>query len=1183
MLIIPFLKIKSSTLRFIRLLFIIMSIFLLICEIPILANPDVVTLNNPRVSNEQKPLFKANASFFGEDIEDRSGWSISKAYDVNGDGYDDFLIGAPGNNEEKTNSGKIYLIFGKKSGWFLQTNLDYADVSFNGVNENDNLGWSIAGIGDMNKDGYDDIIIGAPGNDAAGIDAGITYIIFGNNYDRQQSSLYQANYISFLGISSYEYSGHAVAGGGDINGDGYDDFLIGAPGKSNTQTSSGKVYLLFGGNNEWSENYSLSDEDAQFVGEKLNDHSGYSVAIAGDVNGDGFDDILIGAPNSSSFTGKTYLVFGKSDWGSTEYYLSDSDVIFYGENFLDCSGIAISGAGDVNNDGFDDILIGAKNNDEGGEDAGKTYLIFGKCTGWPATSSLSNVDISFIGEGAHNLSGASVASAGDVNGDGNEDILIGAPGNFGTTYLIWGRNSGWQKNNNLKNANVSFKGEAKSDNAGAAVSGVRDVNGDGCDDILIGAWGNVGLKGQNSGQTYLVFHNNNFKPSSTEYVKLYEDEDYSHRATSVNFGYPCYIELKGIDGNLNGQDIAEVKVCSNKTDPYGIKVRLFETEENSGIYRGKIQIENVTHESHGWIASSSHEKIIVKSLANPLIFSSVLVNSPPIILQKPNDMVEIFEDQFYQQIFDYFDLDNDKITWSFDTNATWLNFGTLNNTVYGTPTNDDIGIYGIRIYIEDVYGEYDEFNYTLIVKNLNDPPKILKVANSSSINDTIKLYATEDEWINFTVVAEDIDINDELDLLIDNKHFKISQYSDNQFNLSFFPTNRDVGIVILNIQVWDNFKPPLNDTVRVIIFINNTNDPPKYIEILEPFPIMTYKSVDIINFSGYCYDPDLEVPNTTEALNFSWHSDLIGEFGNTKVFNTSLMAGVHNITFKVQDRLGSSNQVNISLRVNPTNLPLPSLNLSSPIDEKIISNTSIELEWSPAPYGFGELSYDIYFDTISPPIQRLARNYNSTKYSINNLSDGANYYWTIIPKYRGHCGNCKSGVWGFSIDTTFNQIYDLQILSELIDTNITLTPGEERTIDIWVFNTGNGIDLIELKFYSNELRDYIIINPTTFNLDTKNQMIIQFEIKIPNDCHTANYIVKFTAISIDSMRYNNINISDEMNFTITVQKIVEDEPPGINFLYIFVILFPIFVIVTTIAIVLLIRKFKGKIDNTNRK
>ncbi|MCK5562218.1 MAG: FG-GAP repeat protein, partial [Thermoplasmata archaeon] len=822
-----------------------------------------------------------------------------------------------------------------------------------------------------------------------------------------------------------------------------------------------------------------------------------------------------------------------------------------------------------NNDGFDDILIGAKNNDEGGEDAGKTYLIFGKRTGWKKTNSLSEADISFIGEGAYNLSGASVAGAGDTNGDGYDDILIGAPGNLGTTYLIYGRNSGWQKYNNLKNANISFKGNTKGDNAGAAVAGVKDVNGDGCDDILVGAWGSEGQKGQNSGQTYLVFYNNNLKPSSIEYVKFYKDEDYSQQAISIDIGNQCYIELKGIDRNQNSTDIAVVKVWGNISDPYGIKVKLLETEENSGIYRGNIKIENITHDSHGWIASTTHEKIYVKSIENPLKFSSVLVNTQPTIIQKPNNMVEILEDQFYQQIFDYLDSDNDKMTWIFETNATWLNFGILNYTVYGTPTNDDIGTYIIKIYVEDGYGGYDEFNYTIFVKNINDPPEILKVANKSPINDTIELYAIEDEWINFTIVAKDIDINDKLHLLIDNKKFKINQYYDKQFNLSFFPTNEDVGIVVLTIQIWDNLKPPLNDTIQIIILVNNTNDSPKYPEILEPFPIMVIKSIDVINFKGYCYDPDLKVPNTTEELYFTWYSDIEGEFGNTKVFNSSLTEGIHNITFKVQDRAGSSNQTNISLKINPSNLPRPSISLISPINKKIISNTSIELQWKPEPYAFGELSYDIYIDTKSPPSKRVARNFNRTKYSINNLSDNATYYWSVIPKYRGHWGNCTNGDWSFSINTSFIQVYDIFICSELIDNIITLNPGQEQIIDIWVFNTGNGIDLIELNLYSNKLNDYIIISPISFNLNEKSQEIIPLKIKIPTDFKSGNYTIKITAKSIDAIRYKNVNISDEMNMFIIVKEIVKDEPSTYNYLYIFIILTPILVVVIIISLFLL--------------
>jgi hypothetical protein len=228
------------------------------------------------------------------------------------------------------------------------------------------------------------------------------------------------------------------------------------------------------------------------------------------VNNDGYDDILIGANYASSYAGKTYLIFGnKTDQISMDISLSDANASFIGESGQDYSGISVAGAGDVNNDGYDDILIGAYGNDDGGTNAGKTHLIFGNKTDQISMDiSLSDADASFIGEASSDYSGRSVAGAGDVNGDGYEDILIGAYGNddggttAGKTYLIFGNEINQiSMDISLSDTDASFIGEASSDYSGWSVAGAGDVNNDGHDDILIGAYN----ASSEAGKTYLMF------------------------------------------------------------------------------------------------------------------------------------------------------------------------------------------------------------------------------------------------------------------------------------------------------------------------------------------------------------------------------------------------------------------------------------------------------------------------------------------------------------------------------------------------------------------------------------------------------------------------------------------------------------------------------------------------------
>ena len=254
---------------------------------------------------------------------------------------------------------------------------------------------------------------------------------------------------------------------------------------------------------------SLALADYSFVGENIYDVAGLTVSSAGDVDGDGLDDILVWAGNGGYGAGKAYLILGATLGSTSEIDLSDADYSFVGENNYDAAGLPGSSAGDVDGDGLDDLLVGASFNDDGGETAGKAYLVLGSSLSSTSGIDLSDADYSFVGENSDDQLGRSVSSAGDVDGDGLDDLLVGAVGNndggesAGKAYLILGSSLGSASDIDLSDTDYSFVGENSDDQSGMAVSSAGDVDGDGLDDLLVGAVGNDDGDNQ-AGKAYLI-------------------------------------------------------------------------------------------------------------------------------------------------------------------------------------------------------------------------------------------------------------------------------------------------------------------------------------------------------------------------------------------------------------------------------------------------------------------------------------------------------------------------------------------------------------------------------------------------------------------------------------------------------------------------------------------------------
>ncbi len=364
--------------------------------------------------------------------------------------------------------------------------LSAADAQFTGEAAGDQAGGGVSGAGDVNGDGYGDLLIGAPWNGDGGDGAGAAYLVLGSATPADLSLAYaDSKYVGEAVDLDGDGAGGSVSQAGDVDGDGLADMLVGAKGNGDGGGSAGAAYLILGTATPTS--IGLGAASARFIGEFANDEAGTSVSAAGDVNGDGLGDMIIGAPRWGSFAGNAYLVLGSATPSSLG--LAAASARYTGEAEYDEAAGSVAGAGDVDGDGLEDVIIGAIGNSEGGSQAGAAYLILGSAS--PGDVDLSSADAEYSGEEYRSYAGASVSTADDVNGDGFGDLVVGAYGNVdggtynGAAYLLLGGPSPGDLD--LSAADARYTGEADWDNAGYSVSNAGDIDADGFGDLLVGA------------------------------------------------------------------------------------------------------------------------------------------------------------------------------------------------------------------------------------------------------------------------------------------------------------------------------------------------------------------------------------------------------------------------------------------------------------------------------------------------------------------------------------------------------------------------------------------------------------------------------------------------------------------------------------------------------------------------
>ncbi|MDZ4804545.1 MAG: FlgD immunoglobulin-like domain containing protein [Candidatus Eisenbacteria bacterium] len=414
---------------------------------------------------------------------DEFGAGVRGVGDLNNDGFEDFAVGAPGQDALGSEAGRVYLFFGQAKNF-----KDTPDIILGAGNGGDHFGAAVAGIGRFNNDAYDDLAVGAPDSDADGSGRGRVYLYFGGP---STTSLTTGPILS--GQQGGDHFGYALDGGFDFNNDGQMDLAVGSPDNPAVGLQGGQVRIYFGATPV------TAAGDVVLTGDQAQDWFGAAVRRGGDVNNDGFGDLIVGAPQPfAANAGRAYVILGRGDGAAPSRLTLNGE--FGGDRF----GAAVAGGGDLDNDGFDDVAVGAPKQDASQTQNGAIYVFRG---GSPMNTQF---DAIVGGRESGDEMGTSVSIGGDWNLDGRSDLLGGAPlsddgGNQAGEINLWlGANPIDTGSRAVYLGPRLLPGFAAADEFGTAVD-FTDYNGDGHADVLGGAPRANQISGDETGFVSLQF------------------------------------------------------------------------------------------------------------------------------------------------------------------------------------------------------------------------------------------------------------------------------------------------------------------------------------------------------------------------------------------------------------------------------------------------------------------------------------------------------------------------------------------------------------------------------------------------------------------------------------------------------------------------------------------------------
>ncbi|MEP0069918.1 putative Ig domain-containing protein [Pyruvatibacter sp.] len=745
---------------------------------------------------------------------DAFGSGISSAGDVNGDGIDDFMVSAQGadpyaqgGGPGRIRAGTTYVIFGTdtplSTGTFDLTSLDGTNgFAVHGANADDSIandgnGRNVSSAGDFNGDGIDDLLIGTPGHDSGGIDDnGGAFIVYGKNTSQQGVSFSTdfdlANLTSSTGVritgfaTAYLQAGFSVSGAGDINGDGFDDVIIG----SRHVDADGGAFVVFGGQSV--ANLSATDLDGtngfRLSGE-ANLSTGISVRRAGDFNGDGYDDILIGtfSAKSNGLTGSAYVLFGKSDGFSADINLTQLDGTdgfrLNGTHGGDATGRLVSDAGDLNNDGLDDILVGALTANTGGlGSTGAAYVVYGR--NYRAT------------EDAAVTIGNVLANDTDGDSDALTVTLVDAVSANGAAVSIHSSNGSFNYDpTGAAVIQALAAGQTLTDTFTYTVS-----DGNGGTDTATVTVTVVGVEGSNNPPVVV---------GSVAAQTTAEDAPFSFTLAGGLFNDPdvgdtLTLSATQADGSplptwLSFDALTETFSGTPENGDVGvISVKVIASD---GTASTDVTFDvTVTNTNDAPVATSG---VVAQTTAEDAPFSFAL---PAGLFTDPDvgDTLTLSATQ----------ADGSAL-------PTWLSFDALTETFSGTPENGDVGVISVKVIASDGTASTD-VTFDVTVTNTNDAPVATAgvVAQSTAedapfsfalpaglftdpdVGDTLTLSATQADgsalptWLSFDALTE---------------------------TFSGTPENGDVGVVSVKVIASDGTA---STDVTFDVTVTNTNDAP---------------------------------------------------------------------------------------------------------------------------------------------------------------------------------------------------------------------------------------------------------------------------------------------------------------------------------------------------------------------